>query len=199
MTLRNAPATERNRVPILEVLRRWLDQPATVLEIASGTGQHAVYFSAQLPHVIWQPSDLDPESIASIEAWIEAESPPNVRAPIRLDAAAPPETWSVREVDAIFCANMIHISPWRVAEGLFAGAGQVLNPSGRVFLYGPFRIDGRPTSESNAAFDADLRRRDPEWGVRDLEAVCELAASVDLQLVERNDLPANNKLLVFER
>jgi SAM-dependent methyltransferase len=195
---RDAPATGRNREPILQVLARWLDTRARVLEIASGTGQHAVYFGSQLPHLEWQPSDADPEALVSIESWIAEEGTANLATPIALDATA--ARWPVESgerFDAIFNANMIHISSWSVAEGLFAGAGRVLAPGGLLFLYGPFRVDGRDTAPSNAAFDENLRQRNPEWGVRDLEAVEALARGAGLEEVEVNEMPANNKLIVF--
>ncbi|MBW2423600.1 MAG: DUF938 domain-containing protein [Deltaproteobacteria bacterium] len=197
MPKRDAPATHRNREPILAVLSRWLIEPAAVLEIASGTGQHAVFFAERLPHVEWQPSERDPEGLASIEAWVVDSGLPNVTRPIALDACA--EAWSVGQVDAIFNANMIHIAPWEVALGLFEGAGRVLRPGGLLFLYGPFRMAGEHTAPSNAAFDADLRRRDPRWGVRDVEAVEAVAERAGLFLVEHDELPANNRLLVFRR
>jgi len=197
MSRRDAPATHRNRAPILAVLRRWLTGPARVLEVASGTGQHAVHFAAQLPHLSWQPSERDLDALASIQSWIAAEGGANIAAPIELDACA--TAWPGPRVDAVFNANMIHISPWPVAEGLFAGAGRILEDAGLLFLYGPFKVAGRHTAPSNEAFDADLRQRDSSWGVRDLEAVEQLARGVGLELVERNDLPANNMLLVFGR
>lgn len=200
MSRRDAPATHRNRDPILGVLTRWLTEPARVLEIASGTGQHAVYFASKLSHLSWQPSDAESESLASIESWSTEVAGGHVAAPIELDASASrwPREVEAGNFDAIFNANMIHISPWRVAEGLFAGAGRVLRRGGLLF-YGPFRVGGQATSPSNAAFDVDLRQRDPEWGVRDLEAVEELAGRCGLSLVETNDLPANNKLIVFRK
>lgn len=197
MTLRDAPATRRNREPILEVLERWLEQPTHVLELASGTGQHAVFFASRLPHVVWQPSDADPEALDSIASWVAEEGPGNVATPVELDVRA--GSWSVSRVDALFNANMIHIAPWAATEGLFAGAGRTLAPGGLLFLYGPFKLGGEHTSPSNAAFDADLRRRDPDWGIRDLEEIEALARGEGLWLLEVNDLPANNKLLVFER
>lgn len=210
MTRRDAPAARRNREPILVVLARWLEAPARVLELASGTGQHAVYFARRLPHLAWQPSDTDDLALASIAAWTQEEGASNVAAPIRLDVgdarwpevlASAPNGAEASEggFDAIFNANMIHIAPWNVAVGLFAGAGRVLDEHGLLFLYGPFRIGGAHTAPSNEAFDADLRRRDPEWGVRDLEAVENLAKRSHLHLVERNDLPANNQLVVFRK
>jgi SAM-dependent methyltransferase len=197
MTRRDAPATQRNRDPILEVLARWLDAPARVLEIASGTGQHAVYFAGKLPHVSWQPSDSEATALSSIRAWVDDEGGANVAQPIELDTTTP--DWGVARVDAIFNANMIHISPWSVAEGLFAGAERVLEDGGLLFLYGPFRVDGTHTSESNAAFDTSLKSRNESWGVRDLAHVEALAKGANLVLAEINEMPAHNKFLVFRR
>ena len=205
MTRLDAPATERNRGPILAVLERWLgattEAPFStsfdVLEVASGTGQHAVFFARALPHLRWQPSDLDPEFLASIESWRADSRLENVAPPIRLDVRD--RDWSVGPVGAVFNANMIHIAPWSVAEGLFAGVGRILAAEGILLLYGPFRVGGRHTAPSNEAFDADLKRRNPDWGIRDLERVALLAESAGLRLVETNDMPANNKLLVFGR
>ena len=205
MTRLDAPATQRNRGPILAVLERWLAVPGEaprstsidVLEVASGTGQHAVFFAQALPQLRWQPSDLDPDHLESIEAWRAETRLENIVPPIRLDVRD--RDWSVGPVGALFNANMIHIAPWSVAEGLFAGAGRVLVAQGLLFLYGPFRVGDRHTAPSNVSFDADLQRRNPEWGVRDLERVVLLAESAGLRLVETNDMPANNKLLVFRR
>lgn len=202
MTRLDAPATARNRVPILAILERWLGasvrpDPMRVLELASGTGQHAVFFAQALPHLRWQPSDPDPAHLASIEAWRAESGLVNVATPIALDVRE--ADWGVPPADVIFNANMIHIAPWAAAEGLFAGAGRVLAPEGLLFLYGPFRIGDRHTAPSNEAFDADLRRRNPEWGVRDRERVAALAEAAGLRIVEANDMPANNQLLVFRR
>lgn len=197
MSKRDAPATHRNRDAILGVLRRWLDAPTRVLEIASGTGQHAVYFAAELPHVQWQPSDADPVGIASVSAWVAESGLANVSPPILLDASL--AEWPEITFDAVFNANMIHIAPWSVAEGLFAGVAEGLSEGGMLFLYGPFRIGGEHTAPSNAAFDEDLRRRDPSWGVRDLERVEELGQASGLELVERKEMPANNWMLIFKR
>lgn len=199
MSKRDAPATQRNREPILEVLARWLAKPARVLEVASGSGQHAVFFASRLPHLDWQPSEPEASGRASIEAWIADEGARNVRAPIALDASR--EQWPIErgQVDAIFNANMIHISPWPVALGLLAGAGRILPTGGLLFLYGPFKVGGEHTAPSNAAFDESLRSRDPRWGIRDLERVVESAAADGLEHVETNEMPANNKLLVFRR
>ncbi len=199
MTKRDAPATQRNREPILERLAHWLDGPATVLEVASGTGQHAVFFAEKLPHLVWQPTDGDPSSLESISAWAEESGLPNLRPPLLLDASS--SDWPVvaGEVDTIFNANMIHIAPWSAAQGLLAGAGQVLPVAGRLVLYGPFKIDGAHTSPSNAAFDESLRARDPRWGVRALEDVRATAEASGLVHEETAELPANNKLVVFRK
>jgi hypothetical protein len=199
MSKRDAPATERNREPILEVLARWLVEPARVLEIASGTGQHAVFFAARLPHVEWQPTEPDPTGLASIEAWRLEAGLPNLSPPIALDASAPEWPVPPDSVHAIFNANLIHIAPWHVALGLLAGAGRTLSSGGLLLLYGPFKVGGEHTSASNAAFDAGLRERDPDFGVRDLEQVIEVAARHGLVWLETDDLPANNKLIVFRR
>jgi SAM-dependent methyltransferase len=187
-------AAERNRGPILEVLQRVLPATGRLLEIASGTGQHAAHFAAALPGWRWQPSDLDDAGFASIQAWTAGLS--NVLPPLRLDAAC--DGWSVGEVDAIYCANMIHIAPWEACLGLLRGAARCLVPQGLLILYGPYRIGGEHTAPSNAAFDADLQRRDAAWGVRDLEAVAEAARAHGLALRERIAMPANNQMLVFE-
>lgn len=198
-TLRDAPATHRNREPILEGIARWLPASARVLEIASGSGQHAVFFAERLPGLTWLPSDADPESLPAIEDWIAASGVKNVEAPRRIDASRRDWAEGLGPIDAIFNANMIHIAPWEVATGLLAGAGSALARGGLLLLYGPFKVGGEHTSESNAAFDASLRARDARWGVRDLERVVEVAAAAGLALRETNELPANNKLLVFER
>jgi SAM-dependent methyltransferase len=194
---RHAPATDRNRDPILEVLARVLPAEGTVLELASGTGQHAAYFAGHFPGLVWQPTDRDGESFASITAWAWQAGATNVRPPLPLDATQDP--WPVDTVQAIFNANMIHIAPWPVCLGLMRGAGRHLSPGGVLVLYGPFRVGGAHTAPSNAAFDADLRQRDPAWGVRDLEAVIEAAAAHGLTFTERVAMPANNQILIFRR
>jgi hypothetical protein len=193
----NWPAPERNKEPILQVLRRVLPERGTLLEIASGTGQHAVHFAAALPGLDYQPSDQDPANLASIMAWVDEVALPNLRPPIALDVCQP--DWGVGTVQALFNANMIHIAPWACAEGLFAGAARHLAAQGVCVLYGPFRIDGAHTADSNARFDADLKSRDPRFGVRDLEAVVALAGQAGLALQERVPMPANNQCLVFRR
>lgn len=197
--LRDAPATHRNREPILEEIARWLPPSARVLEIASGTGQHAVFFAERMPGLTWLPTDGDPGSLDAIEAWIAESGVRNVEPPRLLDASRPDWARTVGPVDAIFNANMIHIAPWEVALGLFEGAGRALAAGGRFLLYGPFKVGGVHTAESNASFDESLKSRDARWGVRDLERVAEIATAAELTLVETNEMPANNKLLVFER
>jgi SAM-dependent methyltransferase len=190
------PAPERNKAPILEVLRRVLPRSGTVLEIASGTGQHAEYFARQLPALTFLPSDVDPENLASIREWVRDAALPNLREPVELDVTS--ESWKVGEVDAVFNANMIHIAPWDCAVGLFAGIRRETTAR-VVVLYGPFRIGGVHTAPSNEAFDANLRERNPSFGVRDLEAVAGLAEQAGLRLAERVPMPANNQTLVFVR
>jgi SAM-dependent methyltransferase len=191
-----SPAVARNRDPILAVLRRVLPARGTVLEIASGTGEHAVHFAAGLPHLTWQPTDPDTDALASIAAHRAWAQLPNLLAPLVLDACAP--SWPVTRADAVVAINMIHIAPWTAAEGLMSGAGRLLAPGGVLYLYGPFKENGRLTAPSNAAFDASLRARDPQWGVRDLDAVAALASEHRLALSERVAMPANNLSLVFE-
>jgi SAM-dependent methyltransferase len=195
MTLLRAPAVARNRDPILAVLRRILPAHGTVLEIASGTGEHAVHFAAGLPNLTWQPSDCDADALRSIRAHRALAQLPNLLEPLELDACAP--VWPISHADAVVSINMIHIAPWAAAEGLMAGAGRLLAPGGVLYLYGPFKEDGRHTAPSNAAFDASLRAQDPEWGVRDMGEVAYLARQHRLELVERVAMPANNLSLVF--
>jgi cyclopropane fatty-acyl-phospholipid synthase-like methyltransferase len=192
-----SPSVARNRDPILSVLRRVLPPTGQVLEIASGTGEHAVHFAAALPHLTWQPSDRDEQALKSIAAYRAAAGLPNLLAPLVLDAAAP--EWPVGRADAIVAINMVHISPWRATEGLMVGAGRILPPRGVLYLYGAYKEKGADTASSNEAFDLDLRRRNPEWGIRDLEAVADLAREHGLELSERVQMPANNLSLVFRR
>lgn len=191
------PAPERNKVPILEVLKRVLPDSGRLLEVASGTGQHAAYFAAALPAWTWVPSDIDPRNLASIATYVEQAALPNLSTACALDVCS--DDWPVGPLDALFNANMIHISPWACCEGLLRGAGKHLRPGGLLVLYGPFRIGGDHTSESNREFDADLKRRDPRWGVRDLEAVAELARTFGLTHRDTFVMPANNQSVVFER
>ncbi len=190
-----APAVARNRDAILEVLRPHLPATGLVLEIASGTGEHVVHFARAMPHLTWQPSDPAPQARASIAAWSVTEQHGNIREPLALDAAA--DGWPLAEADAIVCINMIHISPWSATEGLMRGAGALLPPGGLLYLYGPFRRAGVPTAASNEAFDADLRQRDPRWGLRDLEAVAACAAGQNLALDAVVEMPANNLSVMF--
>lgn len=194
---RSAPAAGRNRDPILTVLRDRLPRSAQVLEIGSGTGEHALWFSQALPEVTWQPTDHDEEALRSIAAWRGTAEPPNLRPPLRLDASA--DTWPVTRADAVVSINVIHIAPWPVTTGLIAGAGRVLTPGGMLFLYGPFREGGAHTTASNAAFDAGLRARNPDWGVRDLDEITALATTAGFALSERIAMPSNNLSVVFRR
>lgn len=188
-------ACERNRGPILDVLSRVLPASGDVLELASGTGQHAAHFAAALPALRWQPSDRTGDGFASIRAWTRGLA--NVGAPIVLDVEREP--WPCAQADAMFCANLTHIAPWGATLGLLRGAGAHLVPGGVLVVYGPFRIAGEPFAPSNAAFDADLRARDASWGVRALEDVVAAARERGLDLVERVAMPANNQCLVFRR
>jgi SAM-dependent methyltransferase len=196
----HSPAAERNRQPILDALLRLLpappDRPGMALEIASGSGQHVAHFAAAMPAWQWLATDPDPRALASIAAhW------PTGPAPLRLDVCQndwhlPP---SHRQLDAIYCANMLHISPWATCPALLRGAAAALTPGGRLIIYGPFIIEGRPTAPSNLAFDADLRRRDPAWGLRSLDEVKMQGAQAGLFLNECIEMPANNMLLAFGR
>jgi cyclopropane fatty-acyl-phospholipid synthase-like methyltransferase len=190
-----APATARNRDPILAVLVRVIPAGARVLEIASGTGEHAIYFAARLPGVSWQPSDPSPDARASIDAWRAQSCVDNVATAIELDVTKRP--WPVEQFDALVCINMIHISPWAACEALFAEAPAHLAPRGVLYLYGPYKRGGAHTAESNEAFDRSLRARDPAWGVRDLDDVVALANKRGLLLDELVEMPANNLSVVF--
>ena len=199
----DAPAFHRNHRPIWTVLERYLaGKSGDVLEAGSGTGQHVVTFARHAPDIIWWPSDLSAQHLESIAAWRAQAGLPNVRPPLRIDLSDPdwfPPGAGPGKLLAIFCANVIHIAPWRVAEGLFAGAARLLYDDGRLFLYGPFKRDDKHTALSNAVFDTSLREQDPEWGVRDVGDVEKLAGSVGLTLREIVPMPANNLILVFER
>jgi SAM-dependent methyltransferase len=193
----SAPAAERNAEPIRIVLERVLPGSGLVLEIASGTGQHAVHMARALPAVTWQPSDADPDRLESIAAWQEEAGLANLRPPIELDVTREP--WPIESADAVVCINMIHIAPWRAALALFAGAGRLLPAQGLLYLYGPYRFRGAFTAPSNAAFDQSLRSRDPSWGVRDVDDLEAACRAVGLGLVEVVPMPANNHSLVFRR
>ena len=190
-----APSAARNRDPILHALRPHLPRAGTVLEVASGTGEHLAHFAAALPGLSWQPTDPGPERRASIDAWTAGL--PNVRPALALDAASP--AWPVPSADAVLCINMIHIAPWEATRGLLAGAARVLPPGGLLALYGPFRRAGQSMEPGNAAFDADLRMRDPAWGLRVLEDVAALAASSGLGPPDVVAMPADNRLVLFRR
>jgi len=190
----SAPSALRNRDPILAVLRRFLPQHGTVLEIASGTGEHVAHFAKAYPSITFQPSELDRGRRASIDAWSHTLA--NVRPAIALDTTT---TWPPGPFDAVVCINMIHIAPWSAAEGLIRSAAVGLRPGGQLLTYGPYRRDGRHTAPSNADFDADLRARNPEWGIRDLEAVAALAAKAGFAPPEVIEMPANNLMLAFTR
>lgn len=189
-------ACENNKRPILDVLRRCLRDSRLVLEIGSGTGQHAVYFARHLPHLMWQPSDLEANH-DGIRQWIADAGLANVRPPLALDVHMRP--WPLAPVDAVVSVNTAHIMSWPAVEDFIGGAGEVLRPAGVFALYGPFNYGGKHTSDSNARFDEWLRQRDPQSAIRDFEAVDALARAADLYLVEDNAMPANNRLLVWAR
>jgi SAM-dependent methyltransferase len=194
---RSAPAALRNREPIYQVLRNWLSPAGLVLEIASGTGEHAIFFAEQFPALEWQPSDVHPDALASIEAWREATALGNMHAPIVLDASN--SHWPIDRADAVLSINMVHISPWASELGLIAGAARLLPPGGPLILYGPWLRDGVETAPSNLVFDADLKRRDPEWGLRRVETFAKAALAHNLHLEAVEDMPANNLMLLFRR
>lgn len=193
---RHAPATERNREPIASVLREVLPPRGLILEVASGTGEHAAYFARLFPELDWQPSDPDPDALSSIEAWTADADLPNLRAPVELDAAG---TWPVDRADALLCINMVHISPWAATLGLLAGSGHVLPFGAPLILYGPYRQSGRPTAPSNEAFDRSLKARNPEWGLRALDEVTAAAKREGLGLDQVYEMPANNATVVFRK
>ena len=202
----DAPAFHRNHEAIRATLQLFLaGKSGDVVEAGSGTGQHVVDLARHFPEIIWWPSDLNDQHLKSIAAWRAHAGLANIRPPLRIDLSDP--AWCPEMHDgsgpanllAVFCANVIHIAPWRVAEGLFPGAGRYLREAGRLFLYGPFKRGGKHTAMSNAVFDTSLREGNPEWGVRDVEALEELAAGAGLVLIEAIEMPANNLTLVFER
>ena len=194
---RHSPAAERNGPPILAALQRLLPATGVMLEIAAGTGQHAAHFSAGLPGWQWWPTDFEAAALPSIRAWCEGR--PNVHAPLMLDVLQPHWPGVPAEVDAVFCANMIHIAPWACCAGLMQGAARHLHAHGRLITYGPYLEDGVPTAPGNLAFDTDLRQRDPAWGLRRREDVAAVAAQAGLVLHERVAMPANNLLLAWGR
>ncbi|WP_428677509.1 DUF938 domain-containing protein [Reyranella sp.] len=194
---REAPAAARNRQPILDVLQPRLPAKGLVLEIASGTGEHVVHYAAARPELTFQPSDPDAGARASVDDWVRTLGLGNVRPALEIDVTR--AKWPVERADAVLCCNMIHIAPWEAAVGLVAGAARLLPPGGLLFLYGPYRVGGRHTAPSNEAFDGDLKRRNSAWGVRDLEAVAELAASQGFSVPEIVEMPANNLSLLLNR
>ncbi len=191
-----AESCDVNRDPILDVLRVWFAECKHVLEIASGTGQHAVHFGRALPHLLWQTSELQ-QNHAGIQMWLDEAQLPNVRAPVLIDAND--ESWPVQNVDAIFCANTVHIMSWPEVEKFFAGIGHVLASGGLLCLYGPFNYNGNFTSESNARFDVWLKARNPKSGVRDFEALNILAEAQNMKLLKDIEMPINNRTLIWQR
>lgn len=200
-----APATQRNREPILEVLRQVLPPSGTILEVASGTGEHAVFFAPRLQPRKWLPSDANPERLASIDAWVKELKIENLSASIEIDASS--SIWTVEDstllndspITAIVNINMIHISPWAACLGLMAGAGRILPPGGILYMYGPYKQSGKHTASSNEAFDESLRMQNSQWGVRDLDEVVAAASSQQLFLLKTVQMPANNLSVVFQR
>jgi len=202
----DAAAFHRNHEPIWAVLQKHLaGKSGDVLEAGSGTGQHVVHFAKHSPDITWWPSDFNARHLDSIAAWRAHAGLPNIRPPLRIDLTDPAWCPAMHdgsgpgELLAVFCANVIHIAPWRVAEGLLAGASRYLRVDGKLFLYGPFKRDGKHTALSNAVFDTSLRDQDPEWGVRDIGEISTFAAGVGLALAETVQMPANNLILAFER
>lgn len=194
---RSAPAAQRNRDPIAEVLAEWLPKQGIVLEIASGTGEHAVHFAGRFPGLEWQPSDLDPGALQSIRAWREAEGLANLREPVVLNAAA--ADWPIDRADALLSINMVHISPWSSALGLLDGAARLLEEGSPLILYGPWLSGEIETVASNLQFDSDLKQRNPEWGLRRVEDFATEAAKRSLFLEESRQMPANNLMLLFRK
>lgn len=194
---RSAPAALRNREPIAQMLAQWLPDSGLVLEIASGTGEHAVFFAERFPELEWQPSDPHPDARVSIAAWRREARLPNLREPLELDASAP--EWPVERADALLCINMAHISPWEASLGLLDGAARLLPAGAPLILYGPWLSDSIPTAESNLEFDSDLKRRDPRWGLRRVEDFEAAAKQRGLELERTAPMPANNLMLLLGR
>lgn len=193
----HAPATARNRGPILDALRSILPTSGPILEVASGTGEHVIHFARVWPMLEWQPSDPSAEARRSIDGWIAAEGLENVRSPLDLDAAS--DDWPIDHAAAVICINMIHISPWTSTEGLMRGAGRILDPGASLYLYGPFRQSTKLIEPSNAAFDESLRSRDPRWGLRDLDEVAACASAHRFVLDCVVEMPANNLSVIFRK
>jgi hypothetical protein len=193
---RHASATDKNREPILGALRTLLPPAGTVLEVASGTGQHAVHFARALPSIVWQPSEVDPESLESIHAWRAEAALPNLRAPVELDVTR--EDWEVAPAHAIVCINMTHIAPWAATTALLTNGPRHLLARGLLILYGPYVIPGRETAPSNVEFDASLRRQNPAWGLRDLGEVTRIAETRGWERTQVLDMPSNNVVVAFK-
>lgn len=192
---RSAPAALRNREPIAQVLREWLPDRGLVLEVASGTGEHATYFAETFPQLEWQPSDTHPDALSSIAAWREAAGLPNLREPIILDASE--SDWPIGNAGCVLNINMAHISRWAASLGLIAGAARMLAPGGPLILYGPWLKNGIDTAPSNLAFDVDLKARNPEWGLRRVEDFADAAGAHGFELTDSRPMPANNLMLLF--
>ncbi len=197
MSKKHAPATLRNREAIRDVLQNELAASGRLLEIAAGTGEHAVYLSRAFPNWDWQPTDPDPDALASIAVWRKQDGPPNLLPPLPLDAAS--AAWPIDRTDAILCVNMTHISPVAASEGLFAGAGRLLQQGAPLLVYGPFLEENVQTSASNLQFDASLKARDPSWGLRDVKWLDGLAETRGLERTARHAMPANNLTLVYRK
>ena len=193
----SSPASERNRDPIVEVLRGVLPDRGLVLEIASGSGEHAVHFAARFPKLLWQPSDPEPVALRSIEAWRAESGLFNLLPPVSLDVRA--SQWPVPEAEALLCINMIHISPWGATAALMRGAARTLSPGSPFYIYGPFVREGVDTAPSNLAFDMDLKSRNPEWGLRDLDSVSAEALAHGFTLEQVVTMPANNLSIVYRK
>lgn len=198
MTGLTSAASARNFGPILQLLRERLPQPGLVLEVASGAGEHALWMAEAMPEITWQPTDVDQTAIKSIDAWRLTKNLPNLKKPLPLDAEHP-ETWLIGKADAVVCINMVHISPLAAAKGMMRGAARILPKGGMVFVYGPFTIGGEHTAPSNAEFDADLKSRNPDWGVRDVGHLRAAGRIHHLVLAETIAMPANNLSLVFRK
>jgi hypothetical protein len=204
---KESPAARRNKIPIGEALKPFLDadkiprpgEPTRLLEIASGCGSHAMYLSKLFPHITWQPSDFQDETVNSVKAHLKAEPRPNVESPLKIDVCAPYDHWGLKHdiYQFIFNANMVHISPWKCTESLFANAGVLLDKGGRLFLYGPFKINGHLEPKSNRDFDETLKMSNLDWGIRDLADIEAEASRSNIVLDQVIDLPANNKLVVW--
>ena len=194
---RSAPAALRNREPIADVLREWLPASGLVLEVASGTGEHVVYFAERFPMLDWQPSDLHPEALQSIEAWRAETRLPNVRPPIEIDVRE--SDWTIDRADAVLSINMVHISPWAAALGLLDGSARLLGRGAPLILYGPWLSDAVETAPSNLAFDADLKARDPEWRLRRVEDFAAEAQARGFEHIDSRKMPANNMMLLFRK